>query len=111
MIENKIEELFNSINRSNEYREYQEMVAILDKNEEIKQLITEIKSLQKKATNLEYQQNEDYNQVDKIIEEKLKILKSKKDYQEYQDKLVAFNRVLTVSSLLLEDYINDKVGI
>ncbi len=111
MIENKIEELFNSINRSNEYREYQEMVAILDKNEEIKQLIAEIKSLQKKATNLEYQQNEDYNQVDKIIEEKLKILKSKKDYQEYQDKLVAFNRVLTVSSLLLEDYINDKVGI
>lgn len=87
------------------------MVAILDKNEEIKQLIAEIKSLQKKATNLEYQQNEDYNQVDKIIEEKLKILKSKKDYQEYQDKLVAFNRVLTVSSLLLEDYINDKVGI
>ena len=111
MIENKIEELFNSINRSNEYREYQEMAAILDKNEEIKQLIAEIKSLQKKATNLEYQQNEDYNQVDKIIEEKLKILKSKKDYQEYQDKLVAFNRVLTVSSLLLEDYINDKVGI
>ena len=111
MIENKIEELFNSINRSNEYREYQEMVAILDKNEEIKQLIAEIKSLQKKATNLEYQQNEDYNQVDKIIEEKLKILKSKKDYQEYQYKLVAFNRVLTVSSLLLEDYINDKVGI
>ena len=72
MIENKIEELFNSINRSNEYREYQE----------IEQLIAEIKSLQKKATNLEYQQNEDYNQVDKIIEEKLKILKSKKDYQE-----------------------------
>lgn len=111
MIESSIENLFTEINNSNEYKEYINIVNILKENKEINKLIEEIKSLEKKATKLEYEKNKEYIKIDKQIEEKTKILYNNKDYQEYLSKLKTFNNTLLVSSSLLDEYIEEKVSI
>lgn len=111
MIESSIENLFTEINNSNEYKEYINIVNILKENKEVNKLIEEIKSLEKKATKLEYEKNKEYIKIDKQIEEKTKILYNNKDYQEYLSKLKTFNNTLLVSSSLLDEYIKEKVSI
>lgn len=111
MIESSIEELFDSINNSKEYKEYKKISSMLNENVEVKKLIDEIKSLQKKSTKLEYENNNKYKEVDKVIEEKTKILNNNKYYQEYLSKLKKFNTVLIGSSSLIQDYIENKVSI
>ena len=111
MIESSIEELFNSINNSNEYKEYKLIVNTLESNKEVIDLIEEIKKLQKEAVNLEYKNDDRYLELDKLIKEKEKILNNNKDYQEYLSKLKVFNNTLLASSSLLEDYIDSKVSI
>ena len=111
MIESSIEELFNSINNSNEYKEYKLIVNTLESNKEVIDLIEEIKKLQKEAVNLEYKNDDRYLEVDKLIKEKENILNNNKDYQEYLSKLKVFNNTLLASSSLLEDYIDSKVSI
>ena len=111
MIESSIEELFNSINNSNEYKEYKLIVDTLESNKEVIDLIEEIKKLQKEAVKLEYKYDDKYLEVDKIIKEKEEILNNNKDYQEYLSKLKKFNNTLLASSSLIEDYVTDKVSI
>ena len=111
MIESSIEELFNSINNSNEYKEYKLIVNALESNKEVIDLIEEIKKLQKEAVNLEYKNDDRYLEVDKMIKEKENILNNNKDYQEYLAKLKDFNNTLLASSSLIEDYVTDKVSI
>lgn len=111
MIDCSIEELFDSINNSKEYKEYKEISSILNNNIEIKGLIDEIKSLQKEATKLEYDNDDKYKEIDRVIEEKTKVLNDNKNYQEYLSKLKKFNTMLLASSSLIEDYIDDKVSI
>ena len=111
MIESSIEELFNSINNSNEYKEYKLIVNTLESNKEVIDLIEEIKKLQKEAVNLEYKNDDRYLELDKKIKEKEKILNNNKYYQEYLSKLKYFNNTLLASSSLIEDYVTDKVSI
>ena len=111
MIESSIEELFNSINNSNEYKEYKLIVNTLESNKEVIDLIEEIKKLQKEAVNLEYKNDDRYLEVDKLIKEKENILNNNNDYQEYLSKLKDFNNTLLASSSLIEDYVTDKVSI
>lgn len=111
MIESSIEELFESINSSKEYQEYQEIVSILNNNKEVKDLIEEIKVLEKEATKLEYNNDDKYKEIDKIIEDKSNKLKENKDYNEYLSKLKKFNNTLLASSSLLQEYIDEKVTI
>lgn len=111
MIESSIEELFDSINNSKEYQEYKEITSILNDNIEVKSLIEEIKDLQKEATHLEYNEDEKYKELDKIIEEKTKALNENNHYKEYLSKLKTFNNVLLASSSLLDEYIEEKVSI
>lgn len=111
MIESSIENLFTEINNSNEYKEYINILNILKENKEVNNLIEEIKTLEKKATKLEYEKNKKYIEIDKQIEEKTKVLNSNKEYQEYLSKLKAFNNTLLASSSLLDEYIEEKVTI
>ena len=111
MIESSIENLFTEINHSNEYKEYINILNILKENKEVNNLIEEIKTLEKKATKLEYEKNKKYIEIDKQIEEKTKVLNSNKEYQEYLSKLKAFNNTLLASSSLLDEYIEEKVSI
>ena len=111
MIDSSIEELFDSINNSKEYKEYKEITSILNDNVEVKSMIDEIKNLQKEATYLEYNEDDCYKEIDKVIEEKSKILNENILYKEYLSKLKKFNSMLMASSSLLEDYIDEKVSI
>ena len=109
MIDNKINELFQVIENSNEYRAYLEIGAILERDKEINTLIDDIKSLQKKSVNLEYNNDVSYKEVDKEIEEKVKLLNSKPIYQEYLNRMGEFNDILSMSSNNIEKYINSKI--
>ena len=72
MIQTKIDELFETIKNSNEYKAYQNIGEVLDKNEEIKSLVEEIKKLQQESVRLEEEGNLEYKEIDKIIDEKVK---------------------------------------
>ena len=85
-MESSIEELFNAINNSNEYKEYKQIVDIIEEDNDIKNLIEEIKKLQKEATYLEYHEDNKYKEIDNIIEEKTKELNNNSKYQEYLSK-------------------------
>ena len=110
MIDNKIEELFNTIEDSKEYQEYKKIESILDKDKSIKKLIEEIKALQQESVRLEYEKNEYYKVIDKEIDKKAKELNDKPVYQEYLTKMSELNDILSMSSKMIEDYIEDKVN-
>ncbi len=109
MIENKIDELFNTIENSKEYKSYIKIGNILKEDKEINNLINEIKTLQKKSVNLEYNNDPTYKEIDKIIEEKVNKLNSKPIYKEYLRRMNEFNDILASSSNTIEKYINDQI--
>lgn len=111
MIENSVEELFNSINNSDEYREYKQIVDVIANDNEIKSLIEDIKKLEKEAVKLEYNNDLRYKEIDKIIEDKLNLLNNNFKYLDYLSKLKNFNNTLLASSSLLEEYIDSKISI
>lgn len=109
MIEKKIDELFEAINNSDEYKAYQNIGNVLEKDEEINNLVAEIKQLQQKSVRLEEEGNDEYKEVDKIIEEKVTILNSKPVYQEYLKRMNELNDILAMSSNQIEKYVNSKI--
>lgn len=109
MIESKLEELFNSIENSSLYKEYKKIEKILDKDGEIKNLIEEIKGLEKKATYLENIGDKHYLEVDEEIKIKVDELNNKQIYQEYLSRMEEFNNELAMSSKMINDYIEEKV--
>ena len=109
MIENKIDELFNTIKNSKEYLAYQNIGSVLETNKEVNDLVAEIKKLQQESVKLEEENNPKYKEIDKIIEEKVKILNSIPVYQEYLRRIDEFNNIITQSKDNIEKYINDKI--
>ena len=108
-VESKLEALFNSIENSKEYKEYLKIKNILDKDEEIKEQIEEIKELEKQATYLEYIGDEKYKEIDLEIMKKTDILNNKPVYQAYSNKINELNDELAISSNMIEKYIEEKV--
>ena len=109
MITNSVNSLFESINNSKEYQDYLKIKEVLEKDESIISLIDEIKVLQQESVNLEFNGDPKYMEIDKVIEEKAKILNNNPTYQEYLNKIEEFNDVLTTSSKMLENYVKDKI--
>lgn len=109
MIEKKIDELFDAIKASDEYQAYLNIGKVLENDEEINSLVAEIKELQQKSVKLEEEGNLEYKEVDKVIEEKVKLLNSKPIYQEYLRRMNKFNDCLAESSNCIEKYVNDKI--
>lgn len=109
MINNSLEELFHSIENSSLYKEYLKMKDILSKDSEIKELIDEIKELEKHATYLEYIGDESYKEIDEEIKKKADILNNKQVYKEYLNKMEEFNDELAISSKMIEKYVHEKV--
>ena len=109
MINNSLEELFNTIENSPLYKEYLKMRDILSKDSEIKELIDEIKELEKQATYLEYIGDDKYKEIDEEIKRKADILNNKQVYQEYLNKMEEFNNELAISSKMIEKYVEEKV--
>ena len=106
---NSVEKLFNSIESSSTYHEYLKMKTILNKDEEIKALIEEIKELEKEATYLEFIGDDKYKELDEEIKKKADILNSKPVYQEYLNRMDEFNDELATSSKMIEQYVSEKV--
>ena len=109
MIDKTLDELFETIETSKEYQSYLEIGRVIEKNKEVNELIKEIKDLQKKSVRLEEAGNDEYKNVDKLIDEKVKCLNSIPIYQEYLRRMKEFNSCLSESSNTIEKYINDKV--
>lgn len=109
MINNSIEELFNSIENSNLYKKYKQMSDILSKDKDIKSILDEIKELYKEATYLENIGDDRYKEVDEEIKRKADILNSNIVYQEYLNSMNDFNDELSISSKMIEKYVEEKV--
>lgn len=109
MIENSISELFNSIESSPEYIEYQKIKKILESDKEVLTLVDEIKELQQKSTVLEYNNDPKYLELDKEIEEKVKKLNKMPTYIKYLQAMEEFNQVLKMSSSLISNYVDDII--
>ena len=105
----KIEELFQTIEESNEYKSYLNIKNILDRNEEVKKLVNEIKRLQQKSVKLEYNNDPKYKEVDAYIDEKVSKLNSIPIYKEYLNRMNELNDILSASSFQIEKYINSKI--
>ena len=109
MINSSLEDLFYSIENSSLYKEYKKMDEILSKDTEIKELLNEIKELEKEATYLEYIGDPKYMELDERIKELADVLNNKQVYQEYLNKMDEFNNELSMSSKMIEKYVEEKV--
>jgi len=108
-MENSLEELFNAIESSSLYQEYKKMESILSQDKNIKNMIDEIKELEKEATYLESIGDEKYQEIDNLIKKKAKILNSNPVYQEYLNRMDDFNDELAMSSNMIEKYIQEVI--
>ena len=109
MINSSIEELFNSIENSALYKRYMEMNDILSKDNNIKIMLDEIKDLEKEATYLESIGDIKYKDIDEEIKRKADVLNSNIVYQEYLNSMNEFNDELSISSKMIEKYVEEKV--
>ena len=105
----KIDELFQTIISSNEYKSYEEINKILKNNKEITSLVNTIKKLQKESVKLEYNKDVKYKEIDKQIKEKINKLNSIPLYKEYIRRMNELNDILSESSFQIEKYINSKI--
>lgn len=105
----KIEELFTSIESSEEYKSYLNIKKIIENNEEINELVNTIKRLQQESVKLEYKNDPKYKEIDEKIEEYVNKLNSIPIYKEYLQKMNEFNDILAQSSFNIEKYINSKI--
>ena len=109
MLNNSISDLFNSIENSTLYKRYKKMSDILSKDLEIKNMLDEIKMLEKEATYLENIGDDRYKEVDEEIKRKADILNNNCVYQEYLNCMDEFNDELSMSSKMIESYVSEKV--
>ena len=109
MIQTKINELFDSIKNSKEYLAYQNIGEVLNENEEVNNLVNEIKKLQQESVRLEEENNPQYKEIDKIIEEKVNVLNDIPIYKEYLRRMNEFNDIIASSRNNIEEYINSKL--
>ena len=109
MVNSSIEELFNSIENSSLYKRYKKMNDILSKDSNIKNMLDEIKSLEQEATYLESIGDMKYREIDEEIKRKADVLNSNSVYQEYLNCMDEFNDELSMSSKMIEQYVEEKV--
>ena len=109
MVNSSIEELFNSIENSSLYKRYMKMSEILSKDSSIKDMLEEIKTLEQEATYLESIGDDRYKEIDEEIKAKADILNNNYVYQEYLNSMNEFNDEISMSSKMIEKYVEEKV--
>ena len=100
-VKEKIDSLIRSIESSDIYKEYSILESKLNKNEYIKGLIKDIKSLNKKMVRTPSLK------IKKELEEKEKELNSIPIYLEYIDKKEELNNLLTVVKNNMDQFIKE----
>ncbi len=96
LILEKVDEIINDIINSNEYQKYLNLKDELDKNKEIKSLISEIKLIQKDLAHNYPKEME--------LENKIKELESIPLYREYQNILSELNNTYNIIESTLNNY-------
>ena len=109
MVNSSIEELFNSIENSSLYKRYKKMSEILSKDSDIKKLLDEIKSLDQEANYLESIGDMKYKEIDEEIKVLADVLNNNCVYQEYLNCMDEFNDELSISSRMIEKYVEEKI--
>jgi len=109
MVNSSMEELFNSIENSSLYKRYMKMSEILNRDSSIKEQLDEIKILEQEATYLESIGDDKYKEIDEEIKRRAELLNSNHIYQEYLDSMNEFNDEISMSSKMIEKYVEEKV--
>ena len=81
----------SEILNSDIYSKYKEICSIIENDEEINNLLQEIKKLQNKSVFLEYNNDLSFLEVEKEILEKANILNSNEKYKLYLSKMKELN--------------------
>ena len=87
-----LDDIKRDIESSSKYKEYIEIGKILDKDNNIRLLMNEIKELQNEASLLEYNDDKRFMELNNLIEKKVIELNNNKTYQEYLDRVNEFNK-------------------
>lgn len=106
---NDVEELRNMIISSNEFKNYEHSLNMVEKDEELKKLIKEIISLQKSIVKLEHNKN-DVSSLNKELDDKYSSLYSNKKYIDYIDSSKVLNNLLTDVQNRFNKYFNSLVS-
>ena len=85
------------------------MSDILSKDTDIKKTLEQIKTLEQEATYLESIGDEKYKEIDEEIKKLADTLNNNYIYQEYLNCMDDFNEELSMSSKMIEEYIEEKV--
>lgn len=85
------------------------MSDILSKDSNIKKILDEIKSLEQEATYLESIGDEKYKEIDEEIKKLADVLNNNYVYQEYLNCMDEFNEELSMSSKMIEQYVEEKI--
>lgn len=105
-IMNNVEELKTLIEESEEYKEYDRLTKILDKDKEINDIIDEIKKLQKDAVNKEVK-NEDTKSIEEKLDELFNELNTKEKYNQYIEASKKLNKLITEIQDRFSDSFNE----
>lgn len=105
----KVDELVNYIKNSNDYIKYQQLVKEVKSNNEIMNIIEEVKLLQKTAVNKEYLK-EDTKDINKKIKTNLEKLEAYPIYQEMTYLQEDLNNLFMTIKNMLDDYINKQIN-
>ena len=106
---NDVEELRNMIISSNEFKNYEHSLNMVEKDEELKKLIKEIISLQKSIVKLEHNKK-DVSSLNKELDDKYSSLYSNKKYIDYIDSSKVLNNLLTNVQNRFNKYFNSLVS-
>ena len=105
LILKKIDELISIVKSSDDYQRYIYLANEMKKNNSIMSLVKDIKKLEQKRVNLEYNK-ENTDGIDKEIDNKRKELDSFPTYQEYSYLKEDLNNTFQSIKSILEQNIN-----
>lgn len=101
---NKVDEILNYIENSDDYKKYLLIKEKMKNDIEINDLLNEIRHLQKKLAN-------DYNkEIERELEDKNKILGNIPLYREYLNILDEINNIFNIIENSLNKYFYDKLN-
>jgi cell fate (sporulation/competence/biofilm development) regulator YmcA (YheA/YmcA/DUF963 family) len=107
-IEREVDELVELIKDEVEYKKYCQLVKLIDNNDEINNLINDIKSLQQRAVNEEYRKNyKETKKIDRILTQKQKLLRSIPLYNEYLYSCEDLDELMTTIKSEMQRYFDN----
>ena len=102
-IESKVDNIINYIKNTESYKNYLKSKELLDKRDDLKELICDIKKLQKNIVKNPH----DKKELQKELDRKVKILEEDFVYNEYTNSLSEVNNMLAILENKLNKYFDD----